>query len=98
MENRKQQSGIDSVHDTSALSSGLFVTVAAILAGAALSLLPGMGMSRMVFPGAELVALAFMVLGFSGVLVTTLLKLSYEGRGPPAQLFAAAFPCSGLLF
>jgi len=47
MENRKQQSGIDSVHDTSAFSWGLVVTVAAILAGAALSLLPGMGMSRM---------------------------------------------------
>ena len=44
MENGKQQSGIDSVHDTSAFSCGLFVTVAAILAGAALSLLPGMGM------------------------------------------------------
>ena len=35
MENRKQQSGIDSVHDASAFSCGLFVTVAAILAGAA---------------------------------------------------------------
>jgi len=55
MEIRKQQSGIDSVRDTSVLSCGLFVTVAAILAGAALSLLPGMGMSRMVSlePGAS---------------------------------------------
>src|SRR6266404_1010149 len=32
MENRKQQSGLDSVHDTSAFSCGLFVTVAVILA------------------------------------------------------------------
>jgi hypothetical protein len=53
MENRKQQSGIGPVHDTSAFSCGLFATVAAILAGGALSLLPGMGMSRMVFAGAE---------------------------------------------
>ena len=33
MENRKQQSGIDSVHDTSAFSCGLFATVAAISCG-----------------------------------------------------------------
>ena len=58
MENGKHQSGIDSVHDTSAFSCGLFVTIAAILAGAGLSLLPGMGMSPMVFPGAERIALA----------------------------------------
>ena len=57
MENRKQQSGIDSVHDTSAFSCGLFVTIAAILAGTGLSLLRGMGMSPMVFRGAERVAL-----------------------------------------
>src|SRR5260370_31319567 len=72
MENRKQQSGIDSVHDTSVFSCGLFVTVAAILAGAALALPPGMGMSRMVFPGAERVALAVLVLGASGVPLATL--------------------------
>src|SRR5580700_7467214 len=80
MENRKQQSGIDSVHDTSAFACGLFLTIAAILAGAGLSLLPGMGVSGMVFPGAERVALAVMVLGFSGVLVTTLLNLSDATR------------------
>jgi hypothetical protein len=90
MENRKQQSGIDSVHDTSAFSCALFVSVAAILAGAALSLLPGMGMSRMVFPGAERVALAIMVLGFSGVLVTTLLNLPDATRRTLVALFAAA--------
>ncbi len=97
MENRKQQSGIDSVHDTSAFSCGLFVTVAAILAGAALSLLPGMGMSRMVFPGAERVALAVMVLGFSGVLVTTLLNLPDATRRTLVVLFAAALLCSGFV-
>ena len=97
MENRKQQSGIDSVHDRTAFLSVLFVTVAAMLVGAALSLLPGMGMSRMVFPGAERVALAVMVLGFSGVLVTTLLNLSDATRRTLVVLFAAAFLCSGFV-
>src|SRR5260221_6402502 len=82
MENRKHQSGLDSVHDTSAFSWGLVVTVAAILAGAALSLLPGMGMSRMVFPGAERVALAVFGFGFSRVFVTRLPSL--PGANPRA--------------
>ena len=97
MENRKQQSGIDSVHDTSAFSSVLIVTVAVILAGGALSILPGMGRSRMVFPGAERVALAVMVLGFSGVLVTTLLNLPDRTRWTLVVLFAAALLCSGFV-
>src|SRR5205807_2407894 len=87
--------GAASVHATSAFSCGLFLTIAAILAGAGLSLLPGMGMSRMVFPGAERVALAVMVLGFSGVLVTTLLNLSDATRRTLVVLFAAALLCSG---
>ena len=95
MENRKQQSGIDSVDYTSAFSCGLFVTIAALLAGAGLSLLPGMGMSPMVFPGAERVALAVMVLGFSGVLVTTLLNLPDTMRRMLVVLFATALLCSG---
>ena len=97
MENRKQQSGIDSVHDTSAFSCGLFVTIAAILAGPGLSLIPGMGMSRMVFPGAERVALAVMVLGFSGVLLTSLPNLSDTTRWTLVVLFAAALLCSGFV-
>jgi len=97
MENTKQQCGIDSVHDTSAFWSVLLVTVAAILAGAALSLLPGMGMSRMVFPEAERVALAVMVLGFSGVLVTALLNLPNTTRRTLVVLFAAALLCSGFV-
>jgi len=97
MENRKHQCGIDSVHDTSTFSSVLFVTVAAILEGAALSLIPGMGMSRMVFPGAEHVALAVMVLGFSGVLVTALLNLPDITRRTLVVLFAAALLCSGFV-
>lgn len=97
MENRKQQSGIDSVHDTSAFSCGLFATVAAILSGAAFSLLPGMGMSRMVFPGAERAALAVMALGFAGVLVTSLLNLPDTTRWTLVVLFAAALLCSGFV-
>ena len=97
MENRKHQSGIDSVHDTSAFSCGLFVTIAAILAGTGLSLLPGVGVSGMAFPGAERVALVVMVLGFSGVLVTTLLNLSDATRRTLVVLFAAALLCSGFV-
>ena len=97
MENRKYQSGIDSVHDSSVFSCGLFVAIAAILVGAGLSLLPGMAMSRMVFPGAERVALVVMVLGFSGVLVTTLLNLSDATRRTLVVLFAAALLCSGFV-
>jgi hypothetical protein len=97
MENRKHQSEIDSVRDTSVLSCGLFVTVAAILAGGALSLLPAMGMSWMVFLGAERAALAVMVLGFSGVLVTMLLNLPETTRRTLVMLFAAALLCSGFV-
>jgi cytochrome bd-type quinol oxidase subunit 2 len=97
MQNRKQQSGIDSAHDTSAFSCGLFVTVGAVLAGSALSLLPGKGMSRTVFPGAERIALAVMVLGFSGVLVTTMLNLPDTTRRTLGVLFAAALLCSGFV-
>jgi uncharacterized membrane protein HdeD (DUF308 family) len=97
MQNRKQQSGIDSVHDTSAFVSVLFVTFAAMLVGAALSLLPSMGMSRMAFPGAESLALAVMVLGFSGVLVTTVLNLPAKTRRTLVVLFAAALLCSGFV-
>ena len=97
MENRKQQSGIDSVHHASTFSSVLFVTVAVILAAGALSLLPGMGVSGMVFPGAERFALAVMVLGFSGVLVTTLLNLPDATRRTLVVLFAAALLCSGFV-
>jgi hypothetical protein len=97
MENRKQQSEIDSVRDSSAFLSVLFVTVAAMLVGAALSLLPGMGMSWMAFPGAEHLALAVMVLGFSGVLVTTQLNLPEATRRTLVVLFAAALLCSGFV-
>ncbi len=72
MENRAQQSGMDSVHDVSVFSNVLFVTVAAMLAAAAVCLLSGMGMSQMALRGSGRFALAVTVLGFSGVLASTL--------------------------
>jgi hypothetical protein len=97
MENRKQQSGADSVHDTGVLWSVLFVTLGAMLVGTALSLVPRVGMSRMVFPGVEHLALTVMVLGFSGVLVTTLVNLPETTRRTLVVLFAAALLCSGFV-
>jgi len=52
-------------------------------------------MSRMVLPGARRLALAVMVLGFSGVLVTTLLNLPDKMRRMLVVLFATALLCSG---
>ena len=97
MENRTQQSGMDSVHDVNCFSSVLIVTVAAMVAAAALCLLPGMGMLQMVVPGAGRLALTVMVLGFSGVLVSTLLNLPDTVRRTLVVLFATALLCSGFV-
>jgi len=51
----------------------------------------------MVFPGAERVALVVMVLGFAGVLVTSLLNLPDTTRWTLVVLFAAALLCSGFV-
>ena len=99
MENSVQQSGMDSVHGASVFSSVLFVTVAAMIAATALCLLPGTGISQMVLPGAGRVALVVMVmvLGFSGVLVSTLLNLPDTMRRTLVVLFATALLCSGFV-
>jgi phosphatidylserine synthase len=73
----------------------VFVTLAAMLAGAAISLLSGLGMSQIDVPGAKPLALALMVLAFSGVLVTTLLNLPDTMRQTLLVLFATALLCSG---
>ncbi|MGH9774202.1 MAG: hypothetical protein ACRD50_04570 [Candidatus Acidiferrales bacterium] len=86
---------MESVRDASVFSSTLFVTLAAMLAGAALSLLLGLGMSQMVVPGAKPLALALMVFGFSGVFVSTLLNLPDTRRQTLLVLFATALLCSG---
>jgi phosphatidylserine synthase len=86
---------MESVHDASVFSSVLFVTLAAMLAGAAISLLPGLGMSQIDVPRAKPLALALMVLAFSGVLVTTLLNLPDTMRQTLLVLCATALLCSG---
>lgn len=99
MENSAQQSAMDSVHGPSVFSSVLFVTGAAMVAATALSLLPGTGISQMVLPGAGRVALVVMVMvvGFSGVLVSTLLNLPDTMRRTLVVLFATALLCSGFV-
>jgi hypothetical protein len=49
----------------------------------------------MVVPGAKPLALALMVLGFSGVFVSTLLNLPDTMRQTLLVLFATALLCSG---
>src|SRR3977135_3574554 len=76
-ENVTHQTGMESLHGASLLWSVLFVTVAAMVAGAAHCLLPGLGIPQMGLPGWGWVALAVlaMMLGFSGVLVSTMVDL-----------------------
>jgi hypothetical protein len=99
MENSAQQSGTDSAHGASLFSSVLFVAVAVMVAVAALWLLPGLGTPQMVLSGGGRVALVVtvMVLGFSGVLVTTLLNLPDTMRRMLVVLFATALLCSGFV-
>ena len=99
MENKTVQSEMNSVHRASLFSSVLFVVVAAMVAVAGLCLLPGLGTSLMVLPGAGRVALVVlvMVLGFSGVLVSTLLNLPDTMRRALLVLFATALLCSGFV-
>ena len=99
MENKAQESGMDPVHGASLSSSVLLVAAAAMVAVAALCLLPGLGTSQMVLPGASRLALVVlvMVLGFSGVLVSTLLNLPDTMRRALLVLFATALLCSGFV-
>jgi len=94
-----QQGGMDSLHGASLFSRVLFVAVAAVVAVAALCLLSGLGTQQMVLPWAGRVALAVMVmvLGFSGVLVSTLVNLPDTMRRTLMVLFAAALLCSGVV-
>jgi hypothetical protein len=97
MESGPQQSEIDSLHGASLRSSVLFVAVAAMVAVGALWLLPVLGTPQIVLPGAGRMALVVMVLGFSGVLVSTLLDLPNTMRRTLVVLFAAALLCSGFV-
>jgi phosphatidylserine synthase len=97
MESGRQQTGMESLHGASLLWSVLLVTVAAMVAAAALCLLPGLRIPQMGLPGWGRVALVVLVmrLGFSGVLVSTLLNLPDTTRWTLVVLFAAALLCSG---
>jgi hypothetical protein len=99
MESRAQELGMDFLQGASLLLSVLFVTAAAIVAVAALCLLPGMETPEMVLPGAGRVALVVivMVLGFSGVFVSTLLNLPEAMRRALVVLFATSLLCSGFV-
>ena len=79
------------------LWSVLFVAAAAMVAAAALCLIPGLGMPQMGLPGWGRVGLVVLVmmLGFSGVLVSTLLNLPDTTRWTLVVLFATALLCSG---
>jgi hypothetical protein len=72
----------------------LFVTVAAMVAAAAHCLIPGLGIPQMGLPGWVALAVLVMMLGFSGVLVSTILDLPDATRWT-LVLFATALLCSG---
>ena len=99
MENGAQQSRRESPHGASLLWSVLFVTAASAIAVAALCLLPGLGIPQMGLPGWGGVALVVFVmrLGFSSVLVSTLLDLPETTRWTLVVLFATALLCSGFV-
>jgi hypothetical protein len=99
MENSTQPTGMESPHGASRLWSVLFVTAAAMVAVAALCLLPEVRISKTRLPEevrVELVVLV-MALGFSGVLMGTLLNLPRPLKRTAAVLFATALLCSGFV-
>jgi len=97
MENARQQSGMESLQGASLLSSVMFVAGAAMVVAAAICLLPGVRISQTSLPGASRVEVVVLVmaLGFSGVLVSTLLNLPDTTRCTLVVLFATALLCSG---
>jgi hypothetical protein len=99
MENSTQPTGMESPHGASRLWSVLFVTTAAMVAAGAFSLLPVVRISQISLPEEARVALVvlIMALGFSGVLVSTLLKLPNTLRRAALVLFAVALLCSGFV-
>ena len=98
MENRSSGE-LDSGRATSFLSGVLFVAVAAGVAVVAICLFLGTGASRTNLPGADRTALVVIVmaLGFSGVLMSTLLNLPDTMRRVLVVLFATALICSGFV-
>jgi len=99
MGNSTHPTGTESLHDANPLWSVLFVAAAAMVAAGAFSLLPVVRISQMSLPEEARVALVvlIMALGFSGVLVSTLLNLPDTLRRTALVLFAAALLCSGFV-
>jgi hypothetical protein len=99
MENSTQPTGMESLHGASQLRSVLFVTAAAMVAVAGVCLLAGTQISQTRLPEEVRVALVVIVmaLGFSGVLVSTLLNLPETLRRTTLVLFATALLCSGFV-
>jgi uncharacterized membrane protein len=96
MENSTQ---LDSAHGVSLVWSVFFVAAAAMIAAGAFSLLPVVRISEKSLPEEARVALVvlIMALGFSGVLVSTLLNLPDRLRRTALVLFAVALLCSGFV-
>ena len=99
MENARQLNSIESLHGASLLSSVLSVMAAAMVVAAALCLVPGVGISQTSLPGACHVGLLVLIMtvGFSGVLVSTMLNLPDTLRRTLMVLFATALLCSGFV-
>ena len=97
MDSSAQRRGV--FEGTSLFSCRFFVAVAAMVAAAAISLLPGLGAPQTVLPAPGRVALVVMVmsLAFSGVLLSTLLNLPDTTRVTLVVLFATALLCSGFV-
>jgi hypothetical protein len=99
MENKTVHSEMDSLRGASLFSNVLLVAVAPMVSGAALCLLPGLGTSQMVLPGAGRFGLVVMVmaLAFSGLILCMLLKLQDTMRRALLVLFATALLGSGFV-
>ena len=98
MENGTQQTAMQSLHGATLYWSVVFITVAAMVAAAALCLISGLGIPKMGLIGWGRVPLVVLVMmfGFSGVIVSTLLNLPDTTRWTLVMvLFATALSCSG---
>src|SRR2546429_7568169 len=99
MDNSSQLRGMDSPSGTSLFSCGLFVAVAAMVAAAAVSFLPGLGAPQTGLPAPDRGALVVMgmSLAFSGVVLSEMLNFAGTTRGTLVVLFSTAVICSGFV-
>ena len=99
MDNYAQRRGMVSPSGAGLFFVRFLCCVAAMVAAAAVSLLPGLGAPQTVLPAPDRVALVVMVVSsaFSGVLLSTLLNLPDTTRMTVVVLFATALLCSGFV-